>query len=68
MALVFLGKDPDSGHNGCPSVYDDGDAYVIQGWKIDDDTRAQLLNVATGEDAVRIPKRMMVLFPEVSAT
>jgi len=67
MALVFLGKDPDSGHDGCPAVYDDGDAYVIQGWKVDDTTRAELLNVAEGEDAVRIPKRMMALFPEVTA-
>lgn len=66
MALEFLGKDPESGQNGCPSVYDDGDAYVIQGWKIDDQTRAELRDVADDEDAIRIPKRLMALFPEVS--
>ena len=66
MALRFLGKDPDSGQNGCPSIYDDGDSYVIQGWTLDHATRAQLRDLASNEDAVRIPKRMMALFPEVS--
>jgi len=36
MSLQFLGKDPDSGYNGSPTLWDDGDTYVIQGWRITD--------------------------------
>ena len=36
MALQFLGKDPGSEYNGSPTVWDDGDCYVIQGWRITD--------------------------------
>jgi len=31
----FLGKDDQSPQGGGPSLWDDGDSYVIQGWKID---------------------------------
>jgi hypothetical protein len=31
MALKFLGKDPDSPVNDSPTIYDNGDTYVIQG-------------------------------------
>jgi hypothetical protein len=34
MALRFIGKDPDSPEGGSPSVWDDGDSYVIQGWRV----------------------------------
>ena len=30
MALRFLGSDPDSPNGGSPSLWDDGDAYVLQ--------------------------------------
>lgn len=36
MALTFLGKDPASPVNDSPTIYDNGDTYVIQGWKIVD--------------------------------
>jgi len=36
MALQFLGKDPESEYNGSPTVWNDGDCYVIQGWRITD--------------------------------
>ena len=36
MALRFLGKDPDSPQGGSPSLWDDGDSYVIQGWRVTD--------------------------------
>jgi hypothetical protein len=43
MALQFLGKDPESEYNGSPTVWDDGDCYVIQGWRItDSDTLSQV--------------------------
>lgn len=33
MALRFVGKDPDSPNGDSPSVRDDGEHLVIQGWK-----------------------------------
>ena len=34
--MRFLGKDPGSETGGSPAVWDDGDGYVIQGWRIND--------------------------------
>jgi hypothetical protein len=36
MTLRFLGKDPDSQNGQSPTVWDDGDSYVVQGWRITD--------------------------------
>ena len=36
MAPRFLGKDPESPQGGSPSLWDDGDSYVIQGWRVTD--------------------------------
>jgi hypothetical protein len=64
--MIFLGKDPDSGANGSPTVWDDGESYVIQGWRITDEaTLAEIGEVPSHETVVRIPKRMMGFFPEV---
>jgi len=72
MALRFLGKDPDSRDGDCPSLWDDGDTYVLQGWRVSDPAViAQLLETAgqnhvpEHETLIRIPKRMMPLFLEV---
>lgn len=66
MALVFLGKDPDSPVNDSPTIYDHGDNYVIQGWRIaDPEVLAQLGVIPAHETVVEIPKRMMQFFPEV---
>ena len=68
MALAFLGKDPNSDTSNSPTIWDDGDSYVIQGWQVTD--RADLAvigDVPEHEAVVRIPKRMMPFFPEVSA-
>lgn len=67
MALKFLGKDPDSPVNDSPTIYDTGDSYVIQGWRIvDPEVLAQLGELPAHETVVEIPKRMMQFFPEVS--
>ena len=67
MALRFLGKDPDSDHGQSPSVWDDGDTYVVQGWRVDDSaTLAAVGEVPSHETLIRIPKRLMPVFPEVS--
>jgi hypothetical protein len=66
MGLQFLGKDPESEHGGSPTIWDDGDTYVIQGWRIDDATAlAEIGDVPGHETVVRIPKRMMQFFAEV---
>lgn len=67
MALVFLGKDPGSPHGDSPTIYDNGDSYVVQGWRIIDPTvLAELGELPPHETVVEIPKRMMQFFPEVS--
>jgi hypothetical protein len=67
MALRYLGKDPESDHGQSPTVWDDGDTYVVQGWRITDAaTLAEVGDVPSHETVVRIPKRLMSIFPEVS--
>lgn len=72
MAPRFLGKDPDSPQGGSPSLWDDGDSYVIQGWKIDPAALGELLRTAgqqqvpDGETLIRFPKRLMHMFPETN--
>ena len=67
MALHFLGKDPESEHGSSPTIWADGDDYVVQGWRITDaDTLGQIGDVPGHETVVRIPKRMMQFFPEVA--
>ena len=73
MAPRFLGKDDQSPQGGSPSLWDDGDSYVIQGWRITD---AAVLNellstagqqqVPADETLIRFPKRLMHMFPELS--
>jgi hypothetical protein len=67
MALRFLGKDPNSDSNNSPTIWDNGDEYVIQGWRVTDPADlAEIGDVPAHETVVRIPKRMMPLFPEVT--
>lgn len=72
MAPRFLGKDDQSPQGGSPSLWDDGDSYVIQGWKIDPVDLGELLRTAgqqqipDGETLIRFPKRLMRMFPETN--
>ena len=67
MALTFLGKDPNSPGGESPTIWDNGDSYVIQGWKIADSTvLAEVGAVPDHEAVIEIPKRMMPFFPEVT--
>jgi hypothetical protein len=67
MALRFMGKDPQSPVNDSPTIYDNGDTYVVQGWKVvDPATVAELGDIPDHETVVEIPKRMTQFFPEVS--
>ncbi|MEV8637605.1 hypothetical protein AB0395_38775 [Streptosporangium sp. NPDC051023] len=70
MALQFIGKDPESDHDGSPTIYDDGDTYILQGWKITDPAALAEIDavrpIPERETVIRFPKRMMQLFPEVN--
>lgn len=49
-----IAKDTSSGNDGCPSVYIEGDEFVVQGPEVDAAYLADLENVLPGETAVRI--------------
>jgi hypothetical protein len=69
--LRFIAKDPGSPQGGSPTLWldeDDG-SLVVQGWRLDAETLAQVL--ATGavpphETVVRIPARMLTFLKEVA--
>jgi hypothetical protein len=65
--LRFLGKDPASDHGQSPTVWEDGDTYIVQGWRVDDPAAlAEIGDIPPHETLIRIPKRLMPAFPEVS--
>jgi hypothetical protein len=52
--MRFLGVDPDSEHGSSPTIWEDGDSYVIQGWRIaDPGTLAEVGDVAGADNPVR---------------
>lgn len=56
MHIEFIRKTNNSGTGNCPAIYKaDNGNYVIQGWKIDDNTRAQLRDLADTETAIEVP-------------
>ncbi|BCK69229.1 hypothetical protein CP981_23320 [Streptomyces platensis] len=66
MALLFLGKDPNTNGDDCPTVWvDDTSAdLVLQGWKADAATEQECLTVGhipDNEAVIRIPARMVPL-------
>jgi hypothetical protein len=59
MRLRFQFKTKNSAIENCPARYEVLEApggYVVQGKKIDADTRAQLRQLASDEDAVWVPR------------
>lgn len=63
--LVFLWKDVFSGGGGCPALYKTEGGYVVQGVKLDEATRAQLRQLADGEDAVFVPANVLDRLREI---
>lgn len=59
MDLEYLWKDPNSGGGDCPALYRTEGGYVVQGVKLDDDTRSQLRQLADEEDAVFVPAEVL---------
>jgi hypothetical protein len=59
MQIEFERKTEESWSGNCPARYrvkSTGGGWVIQGKRIDDDTRAQLRDLGADEDAVWIPE------------
>lgn len=59
MQIEFLWKDAESGGGGCPALYRAPGGYVVQGLKLDAETRAQLRQLADGEDGVFVPANVL---------
>ncbi|MFF4701313.1 hypothetical protein [Streptomyces chattanoogensis] len=64
MSLLFFGKDPDTDDDHCPSAWVDEKTadLVLQGWKGDNDTKAECLkygSIPETEEVIRIPARMV---------
>jgi hypothetical protein len=55
----FMWKDNNSGGGNCPALYQVDGGYVVQGLRLDDDTRRQLRDVAVEEDAVFVPANVL---------
>ncbi|MEW2518113.1 hypothetical protein [Actinacidiphila alni] len=75
MALRFIGIDPNTGHNGSPTVWVDTDTndLVVQSYTADEPTRQECVdNTAPGhatgipphETVVRIPRHMIQILRE----
>ncbi|MFK3984457.1 hypothetical protein ACI2K4_29300 [Micromonospora sp. NPDC050397] len=56
MQLEFIRKWQESGTGNCPALYraENGN-YVVQGWRIDEATRANLRDLGENETAVEVP-------------
>lgn len=57
--LVRMWKDESSGAKECPAIYQTEGGYVVQGVKLTEAERAQLLDFAAHEDAVFVPANVL---------
>jgi hypothetical protein len=71
MALRYLGIDPNTDGEHCPTAWLDeatGD-YVLQGWRVTDTrTMAEIGEVPADETVIRFPKRMTRFLLEAGGT
>ncbi|QDY76520.1 hypothetical protein [Streptomyces qinzhouensis] len=67
MALIKLGKDPESPSGGSPTVYLDAekDTYLVQGLKVQDVAHLKQMDIPDHESVVEIPRRMVQFFLEM---
>ncbi|TMM37527.1 MAG: hypothetical protein E6F99_11575 [Actinobacteria bacterium] len=65
MALVFLGKDPNSKQGGSPTLWydEDRDTYLFQSWKVTDSERLTQLDIPDHESVIEFPSRMLRFLP-----
>jgi hypothetical protein len=57
MTLRFLGKETQTGNS--PTLWADGEDYVIQGFSLDSGTLAEVGRIPEGEAVIRVPKKLM---------
>lgn len=62
MALRFLGKETQSGNS--PTLWADGDDYIIQGFTLDAETLSEVGRIPDGEAVIRVPRKLMNHLPE----
>ena len=55
MQIQFMWKTGESNVGNCPARYKAPGGYVIQGKRLDAETRAQLRDLGADEDAVFVP-------------
>lgn len=58
MPLQFLSKETQDGNS--PTLWSDGEDYVIQGFTLDSTTLAAIGRVPSGEAVIRVPKKLMM--------
>lgn len=61
MEIEFLWKWSGSQVRNCPALYRsaDGEAYVVQGVEVDEETRAKLRDLGVSETAVVVPREVI---------
>lgn len=59
MDIEFMWKDSNSGGGGCPALYRAPGGFVVQGKRLDSETRAQLRQLLDDEDAVYVPDNVL---------
>ena len=55
--MRFLGKETQSGNS--PTIWADGQDYVVQGFVPDSGTLAEIGRIPHGEAVIRVPKKLM---------
>jgi hypothetical protein len=54
-----------TGDDGSPHLYEDGNDYLVQGYtESDPSVLAQLKVIPPGETVVRVPKNLMIYLPK----
>jgi hypothetical protein len=57
--LRYLWKDSNSVSGQCPALYETNGGYVVQGVKLGEADRQQLVNMADNEDAIFVPANVL---------
>lgn len=58
--LIFMWKDSGSATGSCPALYRTDGGYVVQGRRLSPEERAQLRDLADGEEGVFVPANVLV--------
>lgn len=67
MRARFLGKDPQSGKDGSPTLFatdrTDRKTFLVQGWKVTDDAAlADVGQIPGHEDIVEVPVEILEMY------